>query len=87
MIDHIHLKDAPPDFDWSARLGEGRGHFKEVAALIREKGYCGWLVSENYYCMGPLGRNFDPIESASVDLATMHAEFSSKNLKPASMRS
>lgn len=48
-IDHFHTKDGPEDCVGCSLLGEGIGQYRGQTALLKELGYDGWLVSENYY--------------------------------------
>lgn len=48
-IDHYHVKDGPEDCIGCSLLGEGIGRYRGQTALLRELGYQGWLVTENYY--------------------------------------
>jgi sugar phosphate isomerase/epimerase len=74
-IDHFHIKDAPSDLKGCVPLGQGCGHFAEVALRIRQMGFSGWLVSENYYTQPPLCKDGDPVTLARHDAATMRANF------------
>lgn len=53
-IDHVHVKDMPPDMAGCRFLGEGAGKFRETARTLRAKGYSGWFFVENYYCQPPM---------------------------------
>lgn len=75
LIDFIHVKDAPEGYQGSVCLGEGAGLFAEACAILKERNYTGWIVSENYYCMDPIGKE-DPSVTAARDLATMKEAFS-----------
>jgi len=77
IIDHIHFKDTAPNYTCSALLGRGSSQFKRSVELLREIGYTGWLVTENYYCEGAFGRENDPFESIQTDLDTMRERFRS----------
>lgn len=74
-IDHFHLKDAPANLKGCVLLGQGCGRFAEVAGRIREMGFSGWFVSENYYAQPPLCEGGDPVTLARLDAATMRASF------------
>ena len=75
MIDHIHAKDAPAGYQGSVCLGTGAGLFQESCAILRKRGYTGWVVSENYYCLDPMGKE-DPALTAERDLKTLRDTFS-----------
>ncbi len=74
MIDHIHVKDAPAGYQGSCCLGTGAGLFQESCAILKERGYIGWVVSENYYCLEPIGKE-DPAVTAARDLETLRRTF------------
>lgn len=74
MIDHIHAKDAPEGYQGACCLGAGAGLFQESCAILKERGYTGWIVSENYYCLDPIGKE-DPAVTAKRDLETMKRVF------------
>lgn len=78
LIDHIHVKDAPKGYCGSLCLGTGAGSFHETCKLLKSRGYTGWIISENYYCMDPMGKE-DPAVTAYRDLKTMQAVFSEKS--------
>lgn len=48
-ICQIHVKDGKQCVQGSCQLGDGETGAKESLAVIREKGYQGWLVLENGY--------------------------------------
>lgn len=48
VIDHVHVKDAPEDFSCNCTLGEGAGELAKTVGLLKEMGYSGWYLSENY---------------------------------------
>lgn len=66
LIPHIcevHVKDGyQSDMEPSgALLGEGDSGFFDTIAELRKCGYSGWLISENFYDRGPIGKlNSDP---------------------------
>lgn len=74
-IDHFHIKDAPHDLKGYAMIGEGRGSIAQTAQLIREHGYTGWLVSENYYTLLSATKGTDFIDLARQDLAVVRTLF------------
>ncbi len=74
LFSFIHGKDAPEGYQGSVCLGEGAGLFREACALLKERGYTGWVVSENYYCLDPIGKE-DPAVTAQRDLAAMRRGF------------
>jgi sugar phosphate isomerase/epimerase len=66
LIPHIyevHVKDGyESDIEPSgALLGRGDSGFFDTMAELRRCGYSGWLISENFYDHGPIGKlNDDP---------------------------
>ncbi len=70
LIDHIHLKDAPADYAGSIRLGTGSGLIAECCQVLKQRGYSGYVITENNYCIDPIGKE-DPRESALFDLSAM----------------
>jgi sugar phosphate isomerase/epimerase len=74
-IDHFHVKDAPNNLKGYAMLGEGRGMFFSTAQLIRQMGYSGWLVSENYYTLLSAASGEDFLQLARRDCRTLRAAF------------
>lgn len=75
MIDHIHLKDAPAGYAGSVRLGTGAGLVAECCQVLKERGYSGFVITENNYCIDPIGKD-DPMKSALFDLAVMKRQLS-----------
>lgn len=76
LIDHIHVKDAPAGYQGSVCLGTGAGLFGATASILTQRGFSGWVVSENYYCMDPMGKE-DPAVTAARDLHTLKTAFPS----------
>ena len=74
-IDHFHVKDAPYDLKGYALLGEGRGRIVGTAELIRELGYHGWLISENYYTTLSAVTGEDFLALAKQDIAAIRQLF------------
>lgn len=73
-ICEVHVKDGyEADIEPScALLGEGDSGFFATIAELRRCGYSGWLVSENFYTRGPIGRLSDnPMEQLIKDYQTM----------------
>ncbi len=77
LFSFVHVKDAPEGYQGSVCLGEGAGLFREACALLRQRGYKGWVVSENYYCLDPIGKE-DPAVTAARDLAAMRRVFAER---------
>lgn len=76
MLAFVHVKDAPAGcgYQGSWFLGQGEGRINEAAAILKKRGYKGWIVTENYYCMNPIGI-IDPSKTIIEDLRTMHRLF------------
>lgn len=70
-IDHFHTKDGPANMVGCELLGNGVGQYHAVMALLRQLGYSGWLVSENYYAAPPISIHMPFDEAAAYDLKTM----------------
>jgi sugar phosphate isomerase/epimerase len=77
LISHIcevHVKDGyEADIEPSgALLGQGDSRFFDTIAELRRCGYSGWLISENFYDRGPIGKlSDDPVELMSKDYQTL----------------
>ena len=76
MFAFVHVKDAPQgtDYQGSWYLGKGSGLINETASILNRRGFEGWIVTENYYCMDPIGKA-DPKESAAEDLQMLKKLF------------
>lgn len=74
-IDHFHVKDAPFNLKGYEMIGKGAGKFLETAKLIRETGYSGWLVSENYYTLLAAAKKRDFIDLEKQDIEAIRATF------------
>ena len=72
-IDHIHVKDGPENMIGCTLLGQGSGEFHDVMHLLRNMGYKGWLITENYYQAPPISDTLNFDDAARQDLAMMHA--------------
>ena len=72
-IDHFHVKDGPANMVGCTLLGRGAGGWEAAAALLRQNGYEGWLVSENYYGAPPISWELPFDEAAPRDLAAMRS--------------
>jgi sugar phosphate isomerase/epimerase len=64
LISHIcevHVKDGrESDIEPSgALLGKGDSGFFDTMDELRKWGYSGWLISENFYDRGPIGKLCD----------------------------
>lgn len=70
-IDHFHVKDAPLDLKGYSLIGQGRGDFAGAVEAIREIGYEGWYISENYYTLLSAASGDDLISLAAKDVRTI----------------
>ena len=70
-INHVHVKDMPPDMAGCRFLGKGVGKFRETASILRAKGHSGWFFVENYYCLPPMNTLGSVSQLAAEDLARM----------------
>lgn len=75
LIDQLHVKDGVGAAYSSKCLGEGDSNFAAQMAFLREKGYRGWFVFENYYTKLPLRREAkDPVDLLRRDMRTLREE-------------
>lgn len=49
FADQIHCKDGTKEHLSSQPLGEGQARFKQQVAFLKDKGYTGWFIIENFY--------------------------------------
>lgn len=72
----IHVKDGTDDQMSCMPLGQGHAMFDECAAVIREIGYRGWIVTENNYDMPPFNTfENDRFELLLQDVRTLKRAF------------
>lgn len=74
LLAYVHVKDAPAGYQGSICLDEGEGRFQDCCALLKERGWHGWVVGENCFCQYPIGRE-DPAVTARRDLETLRRVF------------
>ncbi len=72
VIDHIHVKDACTDLTGTCPLGQGAGRFDETVAAIKQTGYTGWYITENFYYLTPMNKLGNGLDLAAADLRYMH---------------
>ncbi len=70
-VDHIHMKDMPPEGAGSWPMGRGRGHLKQTVQHCLDMGFSGWWISENFYCNDPLKDQGTYEELIRSDLSVM----------------
>ena len=69
-IDHVHLKDTGHEMKGFCQLGTGRWRFAESIQALRDIGFDGWYITENFYTLPPMGeKSF--FDTAEIDLQTM----------------
>ncbi|MCR1832860.1 sugar phosphate isomerase/epimerase [Oceanobacillus caeni] len=67
-ICEVHVKDGNGHIS-GALLGEGDSNFFETMEVLKEKGYQGWVLIENYYDQKPLSNdNENPLELLEKDV-------------------
>lgn len=68
----MHVKDGVYGENASRVLGTGTSGFEETIAILKEKGYSGWLILENLYELLPM-RNINPdyFELMRQDIAVL----------------
>ena len=71
-IDHVHVKDAPENLVGCWPLGKGSGKFLETMNLLKELGYSGWYVAENYFYQPPMSQLGTGWDLAKNDLDYLH---------------
>lgn len=80
-IDHFHVKDSTADLFAPGQrgcvpLGTGDGRYKESVKKIKDIGYEGWIISENYYWLPPAADGAgDFLSLAKQDLRAMKSSF------------
>ena len=76
-VDHFHVKDMPDNMKGYAMIGEGSGQITEVADVIKQSGYSGWLICENYYSTLSYETGIDFIELGKKDIQNVRRIFGS----------
>lgn len=57
-------------------LGQGITEFQESVQAIKEIGYAGWIISENFYCRPNLMTDGEgPVSLAEKDVETLKSAF------------
>lgn len=75
FVSHIHFKDAPKTLKGNVLLGEGVCHYAECVKILKDRGYNGWILTENNYADGKIGGSADPTIAIAKDLATLKRDF------------
>ncbi|MDR3070939.1 MAG: sugar phosphate isomerase/epimerase [Propionibacteriaceae bacterium] len=70
-IDCVHVKDAPENLIGCCPLGKGVGKFHETMGVLKELGYSGWIMAENYFYLPPMSNFGDGWDLAAADLAML----------------
>ena len=82
-IDHFHIKESQANADGFLSvetpivlMGEGCTFFRESAQAVREIGYSGWIVSENFYFRpNILEQGYDYVSAARRDVESLRAVY------------
>ena len=75
MLNQLHVKDGLGEACSSKCLGEGDSRFEEQIEFLKENGYQGWFVFENYYTKLPLRKEAeDPIDLFKKDIEKLKRE-------------
>ena len=75
-IDHLHVKESQANEDGFLSvetpivlLGDGCTFFRESAQAVKDIGFCGWIVSENFYFReNILSEGYDYVSAAREDV-------------------
>ncbi len=67
----IHIKDGVGGVISSALLGSGDADVLGTLAVLKARGFGGWLILENYYDQAPLGVDEDPVSQIRRDIDTI----------------
>lgn len=82
-MDHFHMKESRPNKDGYITvetpivlLGQGITQFQDSVQAIKDIGYEGWIISENFYYRPNLMiKGEDPVSLAKKDVKTLRAAF------------
>ena len=82
-IEHFHVKESQANEDGFLSvetpivlMGEGCTFFRESAQAVKEIGFEGWIVSENFYFRpNILEQGYDYVSAAAKDVASLHAVY------------
>ena len=82
-MEHFHVKESQANEDGFLSvetpivlMGEGCTFFKESAQAVRDIGFEGWIVSENFYFRPNILENgYDYVSAAKADVASLHATY------------
>lgn len=75
-ICQVHMKDGVNSVQGCVHLGFGEAAFYETVAALREIGYDGWLVLENYYSRPGFASPYDdPWDRLSYDVEIVRRAF------------
>lgn len=82
-MDHFHMKESRANSDGFITvetpivlLGQGITEFSDSVQAIKDIGYSGWLISENFYYRPNLTKGtYDPVTLARQDVETLKAAF------------
>lgn len=82
-IDHLHVKESQANEDGFLSvetpivlMGEGCTFFRESAQAVRDTGFAGWIVSENFYFRpNILAQGYDCVSAAQRDVDSLRAAY------------
>ena len=82
-MDHFHIKESQPNEDGFVTvetpivlMGQGGTFFRESAQAVKDIGFEGWIVSENFYFRpNILSEGYDYISAARKDVETLRAVY------------
>ena len=82
-INHFHIKESQPNEDGFITvetpivlMGRGKTFFQESAQAVKDIGYEGWIVSENFYFRpNILAEGYDYISAAREDVKSLHEAY------------
>ena len=82
-MEHFHIKESQPNADGFITvetpivlMGRGGTFFKESAQAVKDIGFSGWIVSENFYFRpNILADGYDYISAAKEDVKSLHAAY------------
>lgn len=82
-MDHFHMKESRPNEDGYITvetpivlLGQGITQFADSVQAIKDIGYEGWIISENFYFrLNLTAQGADPVTLARKDVQTLRSAF------------
>ena len=82
-MEHFHIKESQVNEDGFLSvetpivlMGTGDTYFRESAQAVKDIGFHGWIVSENFYFRANiLEQGYDYVSAARKDLESLHAVY------------